>query len=59
MAGVVHLGEGVFMGIGSRAVPGAEVGAWTTVGAGGVVLRALPAGVVAVGIPARVIRGLR
>lgn len=53
LAGTVRLGQGAFLGVGSAAVPGVCVGAWTTVGAGGVVVKDLPAGVVAVGVPAK------
>ncbi len=53
LAGDVTLEEGVFMGIASAALPGVRIGAWTTVGAGGVVTRDLPGGVTAVGVPAR------
>jgi len=56
LAGKVRLGEGAFLGVGSRAIPGITVGAWTTVGAGGVVIRDLGENVVAVGVPAVVIR---
>lgn len=42
--------------IGGGAIVMADVGAATIVGAGAVVTRALPAGVVAAGVPARVIR---
>ncbi len=56
LAGGVALGEGVLMGIGSVATPGVRIGAWTTVGAGAAVVRDLPSRVVAVGVPARVIR---
>lgn len=42
--------------IGSNAVVMADVGAGTIVGAGAVVTKPLPAGVVAAGVPARVIR---
>ncbi|MEP0548687.1 MAG: acetyltransferase [Rhodothermales bacterium] len=52
LAGGVTLEEGAFMGIASAALPGVRVGAWTTVGAGGVVTRDLPSGVTAVGVPA-------
>jgi maltose O-acetyltransferase len=38
--------------------PGVSIGENTVVGAGGVVVRDLPANVVAVGNPARVIRSL-
>jgi sugar O-acyltransferase (sialic acid O-acetyltransferase NeuD family) len=54
LAGGVRLGEGVLMGIASSAIPGCRVGAWATVGAGGVVTRTIPADAVAVGVPARV-----
>jgi maltose O-acetyltransferase len=38
--------------------PGVEIGANTVVGAGGVVTRDLPEGVLALGVPARVVRSL-
>jgi sugar O-acyltransferase (sialic acid O-acetyltransferase NeuD family) len=53
LGGNVQIGEGAFLGIGSGAIPGRRVGAWTTVGAGAVVVRDLPKGVVAYGVPAR------
>ncbi|GGL75084.1 hexapeptide transferase [Deinococcus aerolatus] len=53
LAGTVRLEEGVFLGVGCAVTPGITVGRWTTVGAGGVVVRSLPANAVAVGIPAR------
>ena len=46
----VWLGGGVIVG------PGVTVGAGTVVGAGAVVVRDLPAGVLALGVPARVVR---
>jgi len=54
LAGNVTLGEGVFLGVNCAAIPGVSVGAWTTVGAGGVIVASLPAHVTAVGVPARV-----
>jgi len=51
---VVRVGTGAW--IGSAAVVMADVGAATVVGAGSVVTRPLPAGVVAAGAPARVLR---
>jgi len=42
--------------IGSSAVIMADVGEGTTIGAGAVVTKPIPAGVVAVGVPARVIK---
>jgi len=56
LAGQVEVGEGVLMGIGSAAVPLAKIGAWTTVGAGGVVIQDLPANIIAAGIPAKPIK---
>jgi sugar O-acyltransferase (sialic acid O-acetyltransferase NeuD family) len=53
LAGGVRLGPGVLMGTGSAAIPSVRVGAWTTVGAGAVVVRDIAGGVKAVGVPAR------
>jgi sugar O-acyltransferase (sialic acid O-acetyltransferase NeuD family) len=53
LAGNVTLGAGAFLGIGAVCCPGVTIGAWTTVGAGAAVVRDLPAGCVAVGVPAR------
>ncbi|AWN23741.1 transferase [Deinococcus irradiatisoli] len=53
LAGQVRLEQGAFLGIGSVATPGITVGEWTTVGAGGVVIRDLLPHSVAVGVPAR------
>ncbi|QFZ24465.1 sugar O-acetyltransferase [Saccharothrix syringae] len=52
----VVVGENVWLGGGVIVLPGVSIGADTVVGAGAVVTRDLPAGVVAVGNPARVIR---
>jgi len=54
LAGEVTLGDEVFVGIGAVLIPRVKVGARTTIGAGAAVVRDLPAGVVAVGVPARV-----
>ncbi|HEV2914540.1 MAG TPA: acetyltransferase [Pyrinomonadaceae bacterium] len=56
LSGNVRLDEGVFLGTGSSTVPGVRVGSWTTVGAGCVVVKDLPPDVVAVGVPAVVIK---
>jgi sugar O-acyltransferase (sialic acid O-acetyltransferase NeuD family) len=53
VAGDVLLGEGVFMGVGACAIQGVHVGDWATLGAGAVAIRDVPAGVTAVGVPAR------
>lgn len=53
LAGGVVLGEGTLLGIGASVLPGCKVGDWSTVGAGGVVVRDVEPGAVAVGVPAR------
>lgn len=59
LSGAATLGEGVFLGVGSSVIPGCTIGAWTQVGAGGVVVGDLPPEVLAIGVPARVLRPLR
>ena len=56
IAGNVRLDEACFVGAGSTLIERVQVGAGTIVGAGAAVVRDLPAGVTAVGVPARVIR---
>lgn len=58
MAASVRIGENVWVGGGAIIGPGIEIGADTVIGAGSVVTRSLPARVVAVGNPCRVIRVL-
>ena len=53
LGGEVRIGTGAFLGIGSIVLPQKQVGAWTTIGGGGVVVHDLPDHVTAVGIPAR------
>jgi maltose O-acetyltransferase len=54
----VTIGDNVWLGGGAIVCPGVTIGADTVVGAGSVVTKDLPAGVLAVGNPARVIRTL-
>jgi maltose O-acetyltransferase len=54
----VRIGDNVWIGTGVRILPGVSIGANTVVGAGSVVTRSLPSGVVAVGVPASVVRTL-
>jgi maltose O-acetyltransferase len=54
----IVLGDNVWLGGGVIVCPGVTIGADTVVGAGSVVVRDLPPGVVAVGSPARVVRAL-
>lgn len=56
LAGTVRVGEGAMLGTGVSVIPGIQIGAYTVVGAGAAVVRNLPAGVTAVGVPARVIK---
>lgn len=56
LAGSVRLEAGVFLGVGAVAVPGVRVGADTVVGAGAVVVRDLPGGITAAGVPAKPLR---
>lgn len=48
----------MWLGGGAIVCPGVTIGADTVVGAGSVVTRDLPSGVIAVGAPARVVRPL-
>lgn len=54
----IVIGDNVWLGGGVIVCPGVTIGADTVVGAGSVVTRDLPNGVVAVGSPARVVRAL-
>ncbi|MEV7225682.1 sugar O-acetyltransferase [Polymorphospora sp. NPDC051019] len=52
----ITIGDNVWLGSGAIVLPGVTIGENTVVGAGAVVTRDLPANVVAVGNPARVVR---
>jgi maltose O-acetyltransferase len=54
----ITIGDNAWLGGGAIVCPGVSIGDDTVVGAGAVVTRDLPAGVVAVGNPARVLREL-
>jgi maltose O-acetyltransferase len=54
----IVIGDNVWLGGGAVVLPGVTIGDNTVVGAGSVVTRDLPANVVAVGNPARVVRTL-
>jgi sugar O-acyltransferase (sialic acid O-acetyltransferase NeuD family) len=56
LAGGVVLREGVELGVASAVMPRAEIGRWSVIGAGAVVIRSLPANVTAVGTPAKPIK---
>jgi len=52
----VRIGENCWLGAGSIVLPGVTIGDNTVIGAGSVVTKDIPAGVVAVGNPCRVLR---
>ena len=56
LAGNVKIGRRVFWGIGAKVIPGMSIGNDSTVGAGSVVISNIPAGVVVVGVPAKIIK---
>lgn len=51
-----RLGEGVYVGAGATFVQDISIGSWSTIGAGAVVIKDIPEKVVAVGVPARVVK---
>lgn len=56
LGGGVHVGRGAWIGLSAAVKDRVRIGAATLVGAGALVLTDLPAGVVAYGVPARIIR---
>jgi acetyltransferase EpsM len=58
MAGRVRIGRASFISTGAAIAPRVSIGAGTIVGAGAVVVKDLPDGVLAYGVPARVVRKL-
>ena len=53
LAGAVDVGEGSFLGIGCRILPGVKIGRWCVVGAGAVVIQDVQDNTTVVGVPAR------
>jgi acetyltransferase EpsM len=55
LGGRVTVGEGTQIGIGASVLPGIKIGKWCMIGAGAVVTKNIPDGVIAVGVPAKII----
>ena len=55
----VHIGKNCWLGAGALVMPGVTIGDNTVIGAGSVVTKDIPANVVAVGNPCRVLRAIR
>jgi maltose O-acetyltransferase len=58
LASPIRIGNNVWIGAGAIICPGVTIGDGTTIGAGSIVTRDVPAGVLAVGNPCRVVRSL-
>ena len=58
LAGRVNVGRLAFLGVGTRAIPGVSIGEGSIIGAAACVTRDIPAGVLAHGVPAKIIRTL-
>jgi len=56
ISGRVSIGERVEIGTAASVIPGVEIGADCVIGASSAVIRSLPSGATAVGVPARVVR---
>jgi sugar O-acyltransferase (sialic acid O-acetyltransferase NeuD family) len=56
VGGEVRVGEGALVGIGATVLPRVTIGAWSTVAAGAVVTKDVPARATVMGVPARVAR---
>lgn len=58
MGGGIFVGQGTLVGIGASILPNIRIGRWSIIGAGSVVTKDVPDGVVVAGVPARLIRRL-
>lgn len=52
----VRIGQGTDIGVGATILPGVKIGAFTQIGAGAVVSTDIPSGVIAAGVPAKILR---
>lgn len=58
LCGNVHVGEGSWVAAGTVVLPGVKIGKWSVIGAGSVVSKDIPDGVLAVGNRCKVIKKL-
>ena len=56
ISGEVKINESVYVGTGAKIINQLEIGKYTTVGAGAVVVKSLPGNCTAVGVPAKIIK---
>lgn len=56
IAGNVSVGRGAYVGAHATVINDVRVGEWAIIGAGAVVIHDIPAGVTAVGVPARIVK---
>lgn len=56
LSGGVGVGEGSHLGSGATVIPGKNIGNWSVIGAGGVVVNDMASNVTAVGVPAQVVK---
>lgn len=56
VAGSVAMDNGALLGMGACIIQGMTIGSWSIIGAGAAVIHPVPAGVTAIGVPARIRR---
>ena len=56
ISGDVHVGTGCHIGTGTSTIQGVNIGEWSIVGAGTVIIRDVPSNATVVGVPAKVIK---
>jgi sugar O-acyltransferase (sialic acid O-acetyltransferase NeuD family) len=56
LCGQVRIGEGTLIGVGASVIPCISIGKWSVIGAGSTVIEDISDSVIAVGIPAKVIK---
>jgi UDP-perosamine 4-acetyltransferase len=59
LAGTIKVGRLAFLGAGTTVIPGISIGEGAIVGAGACLIRDLPPRVLAVGVPAKILKGLQ